>query len=77
MEQIYKSRRIQTSPQLNCDNECWVPQADVSWHEEGQQHRQILAGPSDRFTIIDQAEIYALEMAMEWIDTEMVEDLTP
>lgn len=77
MEQTYKSRRIQTSPQLNCDNDCWVPQADVSWDEQGQQHRQVLDGPPDRFKIIDQAEIYALEMAMEWIDTEMMENLTP
>jgi len=77
MEQIYKSRRIQTSSQLNCDADCWIPQAEVSWDEQGRQRRQSLAGPSDRFKVIDQAETYALEMAMDWIDIEIMEDLTP
>jgi hypothetical protein len=60
---------------LNTD--CWIPQADVSWDEQGKERRQLLAGPSDRFKIIDQAEIYAVEMAMAWIDAEVVGDLTP
>jgi hypothetical protein len=77
VEEIYRSRRIQTSPQLDHDTDCWIPQADVSWREQGQERRQLLAGPSDRFKIIDEAEIYAVEMAMAWIDAELVDDLTP
>jgi hypothetical protein len=77
MEQTYKAFRIQTFPQLNYDTDCWIPRADISWNDEGKQCHQILAGPSDRFKIIDQAETYALEMAMDWIDAEMREDLTP
>ena len=77
MEETYRSRRILTSPQLDQDTDCWIPQADVSWHEQGQVRRQLLAGPSDRFKIIDEAEIYAVEMAMAWIDAELVDDLTP
>jgi hypothetical protein len=77
MPEEYKSRRIETSPQLNHDTDCWIPQADVSWHEQGQERRQLLAGPADRFKIIDEAETYAVEMAMAWIDAELVDDLTP
>lgn len=77
MEEVYKSRRIHTSPQLNLDTDCWIPHAHISWDEQGVQHRQLLAGPSDRFKIIDHAEIYAIEMAMAWIDAELMEDRTP
>jgi hypothetical protein len=77
MEEVYKSRRIQTSPRLNHETDCWVPHADVSWDESGMEQRQLLAGPPDRFKIIDHAEVYALEMAMAWIDAELTEDLTP
>jgi hypothetical protein len=77
MEQIYKFHRIQTLPRLNYDTDCWIPQADVSWDEQGQQQHRVLAGPPDRFKIIDHAELYALEMAMDWIDAETMENLTP
>jgi len=77
MDEFYKFRRIHTSPQLSPDAACWIPQADVSWDEQGTNRHQLLAGPPDRFTIIDQAETYALEMAMAWIDAELMEDLTP
>ena len=77
MDEVYKSRQIHTIPQLNPDTDCWVPQADVSWEEWGTRHRHLLGGPPDRFKIIDQAEIYALEMAKAWIDTESIDDLTP
>jgi hypothetical protein len=77
MEEIYKSRRIHTAPQLNPDTDCWIPNADVSWDEHGSEHHRLLVGPLDRFKIIDQAEIYALDMAKEWIDAEWLDDLTP
>jgi len=77
LEEIYKSRRIQTFPQLDHNTDCWIPQADVSWDEQGKERRHLLAGPSDRFKVIDQAEIYAVEMAMAWIDAELMDDLTP
>lgn len=77
MDRLYKSRRIHTTPQLNLEADCWVPHADVSWDEQGTKYRQILAGPPDLFKIIDHAEAYALEMAMAWIDAELMDDLTP
>lgn len=77
MDEVYKARRIQTTPQLNLDTDCWIPKADISWGEQGTERHQILAGPADRFKIIDQAEIYALEMAKAWIDAECVDNLTP
>jgi hypothetical protein len=77
MDEVYKSRQIHTSPQLNQDTDCWIPQADVSWDEQGTKQRQILGGPPDRFKIIDQAETYALEMAKAWIDAECIDNLTP
>ena len=43
MEQIYKSRPNQTSPQLNCDNDRSVPQADLSWLERAKQQHQFRA----------------------------------
>ena len=77
MDEVYKSRQIHTSLQLNQDTDCWIPQADVSWDERGTKQRHVLGGPADRFKIIDEAEIYALEMAMAWIDAECVDNLTP
>ena len=34
-------------------------------------------GPIGYFKIIDEAEIYGVEMAKTWIDAESVADLTP
>ena len=77
MEKTYKSRRILTRLELDADTDCWIPQAEISWDEGDEKQHQTLAGPNDRFKLIDEAEIYALEMAMAWIDVECVEDLTP
>jgi hypothetical protein len=77
MEELYKSRQIHTSPQLNLDTDCWIPKADVSWDDHGKQQHQLIAGPTDLFKIIDEAEVYAVEMAKSWIDAELVGDLTP
>ncbi len=64
-------------PRLNLDTDCWIPYADVSWEEEGIKRIQLLSGPSDRFKLIDQAEVYAVEMAMAWIDAEMMGKFHP
>ena len=77
MEEVYKSRWINSRPQLNLDTDCWIPKADVSWDDHGQRCHQLIAGPSDLFKIIEEAEIYAVEMAKSWIDAELVGDLTP
>jgi len=77
MDEFYKSRRIHISHRLSPDADCWIPQVEISWDEQGTNRHQLLAGPPDRFSIIDQAEVYALEMAMAWIDAELMEDLTP
>jgi hypothetical protein len=77
MDEVYKSRRIRTTPQLNLETDCWIPKADVSWGEQGKEQHQLLTGPPDRFKIIDDAEIYALEMAKAWIDRERIENLAP
>lgn len=77
MERAYKSCRIQTSYWLDLENDCWVPHADICWEEEGIERRQSLVGPSDRFKLIDLAEIHAIEMAMAWIDGATFLDLTP
>lgn len=77
MERAYKSCRIQTSHRLNVENDCWAPHADISWDEAGIERRHSLVGPSDRFKLIDHAEIYAIEMAITWIDDESFSNLTP
>ena len=77
MDQVYKSRRIQTWPGLSPDANYWIPHAVISWDEHGVQQRHVITGPSDRFRLIDHADIYALEMAMAWIDDGLMEDLTP
>ena len=64
-------------PRLNLDTDCWIPYADVSWEEEGIKRIQLLSGPSDRFKLIDQAEVYAVEMAMAWIDAEVMGKFHP
>lgn len=77
MEKIYKARRIRTMPRLNLDTDCWMPYAEVSWEEEGIKRIQLLSGPSDRFKVIDQAEVYAVEMAIAWIDAEVMGKFYP
>jgi hypothetical protein len=42
-----------------------------------QQRHVINFGPSNRFRLLDHADIYAVEMAMAWIDDGLMEDLTP
>ena len=73
---IYKSCHVLTTPELNLDADCWIPKADVSWDEQGKPCHKLLTGRSDYFKIIDEAEVYAVEMAKAWIDVELV-DLTP
>ena len=51
--------------------------ADVSWEEAGTTCHQLLTGPVGYFKIIDEAEIYAVEMTKTWIDAESRDDLTP
>ena len=77
MDLTYRSRRILTGRELDLHTDCWIPKADISWDDGDGKQLQTLTGPNDRFKIIDDAEIYALEMAMAWIDAECVEDLTP
>jgi hypothetical protein len=76
MEVTYKSRHIHSVPGLNLEMDCWIPNAYVSWDEAGTKCRQLLTGPIGYFKIIDEAEIYAVEMAKTWIDAESVDDLT-
>jgi hypothetical protein len=77
MEVTYKSHHIHSVAELNLEMDCWIPQADVSWDEAGTKCRQLLTGPIGYFKTIDEAEIYAVEMAKTWIDAEFVADLTP
>jgi hypothetical protein len=77
MELVYRSCRVCTIPELNLDADCWIPKADVSWEEKGALRHQLLTGRSDVFKVIDEAEIYALEMAKAWIDVELAGALTP
>jgi hypothetical protein len=44
---------------------------------DGGNIHQLLTGPIGYFKIIDEAEIYAVEMAKTWIDAESADDLTP
>ena len=77
MELIYRFCRVLTIPELNLDADCYIPKVDVSWEEQGAPRHQLLTGLSDIFKIIDEAEVYAVEMAKVWIDVEFVDDLTP
>ena len=77
MDQLYKSRRIQTLPQLSPNADCWIPQAIISWDLQGSSQRCVLTGPADRFTLIEHAETYALEMAIAWIDDGEMQDSHP
>lgn len=75
MNQLYKSRWIYTLPRLSADADCWIPRAVVSWDENGEQRRWTINGPDAAFKLIEHADLYALEMAMAWIDAQMVEDI--
>jgi hypothetical protein len=70
MELSYKSREIHTMVELNLKVDCWVPKAHIYWNEHGNLRHHELTGVSDRFKIIDDALVYAMEMAQAWIDAD-------
>ena len=70
MELVYMSRRIYTILELNVKTDCWIPKAKVSWDEHGKNHHHLLNGPSDRFKLLEDAEVYAIEMAQTWIEAD-------
>jgi len=71
MVKHYRSYRIHVLTKLNLDSDCWIPHAEVLWEEYGTRRHQRLTGPDDRFKIIDQAELHAVEMAKSWIDEDL------
>ena len=75
MEELYQCHHIRVVTELNPDADCWIPKAEVSWDEDGEQRRQVLTGPPDFFKIIDEAGIYALEIAKNWIDSLLRKNL--
>jgi hypothetical protein len=77
MELNYRACRVLTMPELNLDADCWIPTVDVIWDEPDASRHQLLTGPSDVFKVIDEAEVYAVDMAKSWIDVEFEDDLTP
>ncbi|HEX7232208.1 MAG TPA: hypothetical protein VF452_17585 [Candidatus Binatia bacterium] len=76
MELIYRGRHIHSLLKLNLEMDCWVPNADVSWEEGDSEFHQLLTGPVGYCKIIDQAELYAVEMAKTWIDAECTRTLS-
>ena len=77
MVKHYRSYRIHVLTKLNLDSDCWVPEAEILWEEYGRRRHQRLRGPDDRFKIIEQAQLHAVEMAKTWIDSELTGRLTP
>jgi len=73
MGEFYKSYYIHTVFDLSLDSDCWIPKAEIVWEEQGIQRHQQLTGPHDRFKIIEDAEIHAVEMAMAWIDVQLMQ----
>ena len=71
---IYKSHHIHVTLDLNPEMDCWVANADVSWEQGDAEFHQLLKSPVGYFKVIDEAEIYAVEMAKTWIDAESTED---
>jgi len=68
MHEYYKGCHIYSGADLNANTDCWVPKADISWHEGGNRHSRLLAGPDDRFHTKAEAESYAIQMARKWVD---------
>ncbi|HUK39741.1 MAG TPA: hypothetical protein VLX11_01810 [Candidatus Acidoferrales bacterium] len=73
MDEFYKSYYIHTLVDLSVENDCWVPKVEIMWEEQGAPCRKQLVGPNDFFKILENAEIYALEMARGWIDDDIKE----
>jgi len=77
MSEIYQGRQINVVAELDLDADCWIPRADVVWEENGRQNHQRLTGPNGFFKIIDEAQIYAIEMAKSWIDAQFIDRRSP
>ena len=75
MEVTYKSRNIHIVPELHLET---VTGFETLMCLGSVAPNAITAyRPTGYFKIIDQAEIYAVEMAKTWIDAESADDLTP
>jgi len=72
MNEFYQGWKIKVIAELDLDADCWIPTADIAWEENGRQNHQRLTGPSGYFKIIDEAQMYAIEMAKSWIDSQFV-----
>lgn len=77
MNELYQGRKINVVAELDLDADCWIPMADVAWEENGRQNHQRLTGPNGFFKIIDEAQIYAIEMAKSWIDAQSIDRRSP
>jgi len=77
MNEFYQGRKIKIVAELDLDADCWIPTADIAWEENGRQNHQRLSGPSGYFKIIDEAQIYAIEMAKSWIDAQFINGSAP
>jgi hypothetical protein len=69
MEQLYHSHQIRVVTELSPRADCWIPKAEISWEEHGERRFQVLTGPAGFFDIIDEAVLYAVESAKDWVDT--------
>ena len=73
MRELYQGRSIRVVAELDLDSDCWIPTADVAWEDNGKQNHHRLTGQNGFFKIIDEAQIYATEMAKSWIDAQFIE----
>jgi|SRR5215467_11708004 len=73
MDELYRGHRIRVIVELSPEADCWVPTADISWDDHGNHTHQRLTGPSGFFAIMEEAHVYAAEMARAWIDSQVKE----
>jgi hypothetical protein len=70
MNELYEGRKIKVMAELDLDADCWIPTAEIAWEENGRQNHERLTGPVGYFKIIDEAQMYAIDMAKSWIDAQ-------
>jgi hypothetical protein len=64
----YRDRLIIAYASLNQSTKQWSAGAEITWKRDGRRFSHTLGGLVDRFKTAEEAETFATNLAMSWID---------
>jgi hypothetical protein len=73
--QTYKGCKIIGTARQSLENGHWTPKATVFWKRETEKHLTFLNGPHESFDNLTAAEDYAMSLAVNWCDENILGEL--